>query len=794
MTKYFFAFLFLLSHAVVSAQDTRNLKLWFRSPAKADAADNYNTWDDDPEWLKALPIGNGAIGAMVFGDVNRERIQLNEKTLSSGNPDDNNNPEAFKSLGKIRELLVAGKYKEASELTNRTQISKGLGSGHANGANIPFGCFQTLGDLWLDFGKKSAFTQYHRELDLNKAVVKVSYQQDGVVYNREVFVSNPAQALVIHLTASKKGSLSFSCALNRPERFLTKADNGQLVMTGVMNNGKGGNGMEYMVRMQVVLKGGKQHFSDNRTIVENADEVTLILTAATNYLPVYPSYSGNNYKKITQDNIARTAKQNYQQLKAEHITDYQKYFSRVTLQLANQNLKDTIPTDERLARFKDDPSDNYLTQLYFQYGRYLLLSSSRENTLPANLQGIWANKIQTAWNGDYHTDINVQMNYWLSEITNLPEIHTSLLNYIQNLQQPGRKTAEIQYHAKGWCVHPITNVWGFTAPGEDAGWGLHLGAGGWLCQHLWEHYQFSKDKNYLKKIFPVLKGAAVFYSDWLVKDKATGLLVSGPATSPENTFVAPDGSKVQISMGPSHDQQIIGELFTNVTAAAKILGEQDDTLRRIEADLKNLMLPKIGTDGRLMEWAYPFEETEPGHRHLSHLYGLYPGAAFNFEQTPNYAAAARKSLEYRLSHGGGHTGWSAAWITNLWARLHDGDQAIAAFKKLLSHNTAANLFCTHAPFQIDGNFGGTAGIAEMLLQSHTGTIELLPALPSLWPDGSVKGLRARGGFTIDMEWKGGKVTRIKMLSTTGETCKLRYNGKEESVSVGKGGIFNKQIL
>ncbi|MEJ0103263.1 MAG: glycoside hydrolase family 95 protein [Bacteroidota bacterium] len=783
-----FLFILLFCFSTAMAQDTRHLKLWFTSPANAGIADDLHSWTDDPEWLKALPLGNGSIGAMVFGDVNKERIQLNEKTLSSGSPDSSDNPEAFNSLGKIRELLFAGKYKEASELTHRTQICKGPGSAYANAATVPFGCFQTLGDLWLDFEKENAYTDYYRELDINTAVAKLSYRQDGILYKREVFVSNPAQSLIIHFTASKKGSLSFSCTLNRPEHYTTTISEGQVIMKGKMNNGKGGDGMEYMVRLQAVLQGGRQQFSGDKIIIQNADEVTLILTAATDYLPVYPSYTGRKYEKITRDVITNAIKKSYTQLKTDHTKDYQQYFSRVSLQLADKHIKDSIPTDERLKRFKQNPSDNYLEQLYFQYGRYLLISSSRSNTLPANLQGIWANKIQTAWNGDYHTDINVQMNYWLAEVTNLPEIHLSLVKYIQNLQQPAQKTAQIQYHAGGWCVHPITNVWGFTSPGENAGWGLHIAAGGWLCQHLWEHYLFSMDKNYLRQVFPVLKTAALFYTDWLVKDKETGLLVSGPSTSPENAFVAPDSSKVQISMGPAHDQEIIHELFTNVIAAAEQLGmKEDDTLRLIKADLKNLMPVKVAADGRLMEWAHPFEETEPGHRHLSHLYSLYPGNEFNFQQTPELAIAAGKSLEYRLAHGGGYTGWSAAWVINLWARLGEGNKAFSALQKLLSNNTSPNLFDVHPPFQIDGNFGATSGIAELLLQSHAGFIELLPALPDTWKrEGEVKGLKARGNYTIDIAWKNGIVTDYKIRAKKAGKVKVKVNGKMTTLMAVKG--------
>ena len=775
----------ILGSACDEGNKDLNQRLWYAQPASSSIPDGKNGWKNDDEWLKALPVGNGSIGAMVFGDVNVERIQLNEKSLWSGSPADNDNPESFQYIDSIRNLLFTGKYKEAHLLAERTQVCKGAGSGNGNGANIPFGCFQTLGDLRLDFGSTSGWSDYYRELDLEDATVRVRYTQDLIKYTREVFVSYPDQVLVIRLTADKKGSISFTSSLSRPERFSTVAKDGQLIMSGQMDNGTDGNGMKWISRLKALNTGGTIDFKNETLEVKNADAVTLLFSAATDYLLQPPAYVGNDFEKITACNIDLASKKSYPDLLKRHKKDFQALMGRVDFDITPSGSSDSVPTNQRLLTFREDKTDPGLMELYFQYGRYLLISSSRAGSLPANLQGIWANAIQTPWNCDYHTDINVQMNYWPVEVTNLSECQMSLTELIESVVEPGRRTAKIHYHADGWVIHPITNVWGFTAPGEWPGWGLHLGAGAWMAQHLWEHYAFTGDQEYLKRVYPVIQESAEFYLDWLVKDPVSGKLVSGPASSPENTFKAPDGSTGYLAMGPSHDQEVIWDLFANLIESSDILGITNDFTAKVIEARKNLLMPKIGSDGRLMEWPVEFEEPEPGHRHMSHLFALHPGRQIT-DQTPDMQGAARKSLEYRLSHGGGHTGWSAAWLVNLWARLGDGENAKKAIDVLLTKCTSPNFFDLHPPFQIDGNFGATAGIAEMLLQSHSGEIVLLPALPAAWPSGKINGLVARGGFVIDMEWKEGKLDNATVLSKNGGSCTVNYQGRKKRLELKAG--------
>ncbi|MDR1221685.1 MAG: glycoside hydrolase family 95 protein [Tannerella sp.] len=768
-----------------SSEQKEHLRLWYNQPADAMAKDHPSGWENDAEWLKALPLGNGSLGAMVFGDVNRERIQLNEESMWSGSYDDNDNPDAFEAQAEIRRLLFDGKYREATELANRTQVCRGAGSGHGNGAKVPFGSFQTLGDLWIDNGTQAAYEDYYRELDLDDAVVRVRYRQDGVNYRRELFVSQPDQVLVMRFTADKPGQVSFTCGMNRPECFSTGTEGEQLVMSGALSDGKGGQGLEYAVHLKAVNKNGTVRYRDSSLVVENADEVVLLLSASTDYALKYPAYKGRNYKALVNENIKKAAAEKYDHLLTRHRNEYQSYFKRVRLDLTLDEVV-PVPTDVRLADFRKTLSDNHLVELFFQYGRYLLIASSRPGTLPANLQGIWTNKLQTPWNGDYHTDINVQMNYWPAGTANLPEMHLPLFDLIESIAEPGRKTAAVQYHLDGWVVHPITNVWGYTAPGEVASWGMHTGAGAWICTHIAEHYAFTRDRAFLQRMYPALRGSAEFYAGWLVENPETGKLVSGPAVSPENTFVAPDGSHCQISMGPAHDQQVIGQLFQDFLMASDELGIADEFVEKIKDSRERLAGPQVGSDGRLMEWAEEFPEAEPGHRHISHLFALHPGLQINREHTPELAEAAKRSLDFRIASGGGHTGWSAAWLISQYARLHEAEQACKNIHAVLSKSASPNLFGQHPPFQMDANFGTTAGIAEMLVQSHEGNIRLLPALPARWPAGTVSGLKARGGYELDITWENGKLLSAVIHATRDGDVEVKYGDTKRLLSLKAG--------
>jgi alpha-L-fucosidase 2 len=733
-----------------------DLKIWFNHPAAS--------------WNEALPVGNGRLGAMVFGGVATERLQLNEETVWTGKPADFVNPAAKAALPQVRALLFSGKYAEAQQLAKSKMM--GDKTGHST--------YQTLGDLQLDFGPTQEVSDYRRELDLETALARVSYRVGKVSYTREVFASAPDQALVVRLTADQAAALTLAVKLSRPgDKALVEAAGNELILREHVNNGVG---VRIVARLKVLAEGGQLQLSGNSIRIEKANAVTLVLTAATDY-------RGQDPLALAGQQLAAAERKSYPDLKEAHIRDYQQYFKRLDLDLGKTDAV-YFPTDTRITALQQGNTDPHLLQLYYQFGRYLLISSSRPGGLPANLQGIWADGLNPPWSADYHININIQMNYWLAGQTNLSELHLPYLEFIDKLRPDARKTARDMYGMKGTVAHFTTDPWFFTEPYGEPQWAMWPMGLAWSAQHLWEHYLFTGDKAYLKTLaYPNLKEAAEFCANFLVLNPSTGYLVSGPSISPENKFRTKNGDEATMVMGPTMDHMIIRDLLTNTIAAARELNTDAAFRKKLTGILSRLAPTKVHSDGRIMEWTEEFDEPEPGHRHISHLFGLHPGRQITRQQNPELLTAARKTIDYRLSHGGGHTGWSRAWIINFFARLQDGEAAYDNLVALLRKSTLPNLFDTHPPFQIDGNFGATAGITEMLLQSHAGEIELLPALPKAWPKGHLHGVSARGGFDLKLDWENGKLRQVQVLSKLGNTCQLRYGDQVITLKTQKGKTY-----
>ncbi|MFP4548361.1 MAG: glycosyl hydrolase family 95 catalytic domain-containing protein [Fidelibacterota bacterium] len=760
-----------------SEEDTNNLVLWYDQPAET--------------WVEALPLGNGRIGAMVFGKLSKERIQLNDDSMWPGDPGWENPLGTPEDLEELRRLLIANKNGEADRLFVEKFSRKSIGRSH-----------QTLGDLYLDFNHEK-ITDYRRELDLNTGIAKVFYKSNGNPITRKVFISHPDNVIVVELTAKGTG-LNGKIRLSRPKdagvatATVKTTQEKMLVMQGEVTQREGWfdskpfpihNGVKFETLLQINHDSGEIESGDDYLEMKNVDHARI-------YIVTNSSFYHEDYRRHNKLDLEKLSKKSLPAIKRRHVKDHQQLFSRVDLQLG-ATIPDTIPTDQRLENVKMGKTDHHLEVLLFQYGRYLLIGSSRPGTNPANLQGLWNDHIAAPWNADYHLNINLQMNYWLANVTNLSELNYPLFDFVDRLVENGQTTAMDNFGCCGSFMPHATDLWAPTflrAP--TAYWGCSVGAGGWMMQHYWEFFQFTGDTTFLKeRAYPAIKSVAQFYSDWVIEDPRDGNLISAPSTSPENRFVHPNGELVATCLGSAMDQQIIAEVFDNYMKTCDILKINNELYRKIKGQRQQLRPGfAIGSDGRILEWDREYEESEKGHRHMSHLYGFHPGNAVSIDSDPEIFDAVRKTLDYRLAHGGAGTGWSRAWLINLSARLMDGEMAYDHIQLLLQNSLYKNLFDAHPPFQIDGNFGYTAGVAEMLLQSHEeNIIRILPALPEQWKTGHVLGLKARGDITVDIYWQENSLMKVVFHAHKNNKFTLIYDEIRVPVNLKKGEEFRYRV-
>ncbi|HQH75022.1 MAG TPA: glycoside hydrolase family 95 protein [Prolixibacteraceae bacterium] len=753
--KVFMLYTLVVFFTSATKGNDNDLKLWYGRPAE--------------KWTEALPVGNGSLGAMIFGGAENERIQFNEETLWTGAPHDYSHPGASAYLDTIRQLLFQGRQKDAEALAMKEFMSVPLGQK----------AYQPFGDLKLYFPGHGDFSRYSRELDLRKALHRVTYQSGGVTFTRETFASRPDRAIVIRLSADRKKGLGFSMGLDAlHEEKMVKASGNTLRLDVQVKEGA----LRGVAFVRVVTDGTTE-VRENRLFISGAQTATLVLTAATNYV-TYRDVSGNP-EQIARQQLQSAGPKKFKTLLRRHLADYTSLFNRFDVSFGT-NSQALLPTNQRIIDFSKTANDPQLLALYIQYGRYLLISSSRPGTQPANLQGIWNEQLRPPWDSKWTVNINAEMNYWPAEVTGLPECHEALFQMVEECAEAGKTTAREHYNCPGWVLHHNTDIWRGTAPINASDHGIWVTGGAWLSLHLWEHFLFTQDREFLAaRAYPVMRGAAEFFTRFLVRDPVTGKLISAPSNSPEN------GGLVA---GPAMDHQIIRSLFKACIEASSLLNTDTEFAGKLQKMVPEIAPDRIGRHGQLQEWVEDKDDPNNKHRHVSHLWAVHPGSEITWNSSPELMKAARQSLLFRGDEG---TGWSLAWKINFWARFLDGNHAYNMVKLLFrpvqidkevyagGGGSYTNLFDAHPPFQIDGNFGAPAGMVEMLIQSHAGEIHILPALPDALPDGFIKGVRARGGFVLDFEWKSGKLQKLKVRSIAGQPCKLSYAGKTISFDTAK---------